>query len=42
MTSKGVLHMPSADIFAKLTSLKKLDLSNHPEFFMNEVQRAQM
>lgn len=35
LNAKGVLNMPSADVFAKMTSLKKLDLSNHVEFFMN-------
>ena len=34
--------MPSADVFARMTSLRKLDLSDHPEFFMNALQRAQM
>lgn len=42
LSGKGILHMPSADVFGKLTSLKKLDLSDHPEFFMSAVQRAQM
>ena len=42
LSGKGVLYMPSADIFDQMTSLKKLDLSDHPEFFMSAAQRAQM
>ena len=34
LAGKGILNMPSADIFSRLTSLKKLDISDHPEFFL--------
>ena len=37
LSGKGVLYMPSAEVFGQMTNLKKLDLSDHPEFFMNEV-----
>ena len=37
LSSKGILYMPSADIFSRMTNLKKLDLSEHPEFFMTQV-----
>ena len=42
LSSKGILYMPSAEIFGRMTNLKKLDISDHPEFFMTEAQRAQM
>ena len=35
LSGKGVLNMPSADVFSQMINLKKLDLSDHPEFFMN-------
>ena len=35
LSGKGILYMPSADVFAKMVKLRKLDLSDHPEFFMN-------
>lgn len=34
--------MPSADVFSHMTKLRKLDLSDHPEFFITPEQRAQM
>lgn len=42
LSGKGILYMPSAEVLGKMTNLKKLDLSDHPEFFMTPVQRAQM
>ena len=42
LSGKGILYMASADIFSRMTNLKKLDISDHPEFFMTEAQRAQM
>jgi len=41
LSGKGILYMPSADVFAQMTKLRKLDLSDHPEFFMSVVQRIQ-
>ena len=34
LSGKGILYMASADIFSRMTNLKKLDISDHPEFFM--------
>ena len=42
LSGKGVIYMPSADVFASMPNLKKLDLSDHPEFFLTEAQRAQL
>ena len=42
LSGKGVLYMPSAEVFSRMTNLKKLDLSDHPEFFMSDIQRMQM
>ena len=39
LSGKGILYMRSAEVFGKMVNLKKLDISEHPEFFMNEVQR---
>ena len=42
LSGKGILFMPSADVFSQMTKLKYLDISDHPEFFMNDIQRLQM
>ena len=34
LSGKGILYMASAEIFSRMTNLKKLDISDHPEFFM--------
>jgi hypothetical protein len=31
--------MKSAEPFAKMTNLRRLDISGHPEFFMTEEKR---
>ena len=36
LSFKSVLMMPSADVFSQMTSLKRIDLSGHPEFFYDE------
>lgn len=41
LSGKGILYMPSADVFAQMTKLRKLDICDHPEFFMSMVQRIQ-
>ena len=42
LSSKGILYMASVEIFGRMTNLKKLDITDHPEFFMTAAQRAQM
>jgi len=42
LSGKGILYMRSAEIFGQFTKLRKLDLSDHPEFFMSEEQRKEM
>jgi tubulin--tyrosine ligase-like protein 12 len=37
---RSVLHMSSADIFGQMTNLRKLDLSDHPDFFYDEADMA--
>ena len=39
LSGKGVMYMESADVFGKMTSLRRLDLSEHPEFFMCEEKK---
>ena len=34
LSGKGVLFMESAEILGRMTSLKKLNIFDHPEFFM--------
>ena len=36
LSGKKIMHMKSAEVFGKLTNLKKLDISDHEEFFMSE------
>lgn len=38
LSGRGVLHMKDLEVFSKMTSLEKLDISDHPEFFMTEEQ----
>ena len=40
LAGKGILYMPSAEVFSRMTKLRKLDISDHPEFFMTAEQRA--
>ena len=42
LSSKGILYMASAEVFGRMTNLKKLDITDHPEFFMTAAQRAQV
>jgi hypothetical protein len=39
LSGKGVMYMESADVFERMTSLRRLDLSEHPEFFMCEEKK---
>ncbi len=41
LSGRGILYMPSADVFSKMVKLRKLDISDHPEFFMNDIQKLQ-
>lgn len=41
LSSKGLLVMKDLSIFKKMTKLKKLDISDHPEFFMTEEQKKE-
>ena len=34
MNGKAILYLNSSEIFEKMTSLRTLDISDHPEFFM--------
>lgn len=36
LSGKGVLYMKDISIFSKLPNLRKLDISDHPEFFLSE------
>jgi len=36
LSGKGVLYMKDISIFSKLTNLRRLDISDHPEFFLSE------
>ena len=36
LAGKGVLYMKSAEVFASMSGLRRLDISDHPEFFMCE------
>jgi hypothetical protein len=36
IAGRGLRCMKTADHFAKMVNLKKLDISDHPEFFMTE------
>jgi hypothetical protein len=36
LAGKGVLYMKSAEVFGSMSGLRRLDLSDHPEFFMCE------
>ena len=38
LTGKGVLHMKSLYVFDEMTSLETLNLSDHPEFFMTDLE----
>jgi len=40
LSGKGILFMESAEILGRMTSLKKLNICDHPEFFMTPLQRA--
>ena len=42
LAGKGILYMASAEVFGRMVNLKKLDISDHPEFFLTAEQRAQM
>ena len=42
LSGKGILNMPSADVFSLMPNLKKLDISNHPEFFLTDSERQAM
>lgn len=42
LAGKGILYMASAEVFGRMINLKKLDISDHPEFFLTAEQRAQM
>lgn len=34
LSGKGILFMPRAEVLGRMTNLKRLDISNHPEFFL--------
>ena len=34
LSGKGILYLQSVDLFTKMTKLRKLDISDHPEFLM--------
>ena len=36
LSGKGVLFLQSTDVFERMTSLRKLDIRDHPEFFMTD------
>lgn len=42
LSSKGILNMPSADVFGRMTNLKTLDINGHPEFFMTPLEKYNM
>ena len=41
LSGKGVLNLKDLFIFAKMTSLTSVNLSDHPEFFLTEEQIAE-
>ena len=41
LAGKGILYMQSAEVFGRMVNLRKLNISDHPEFFMTVEQRQQ-
>lgn len=42
LAGKGILYMRSAEVFGRMKKLRKLDISDHPEFFMTPLEREQV
>lgn len=36
LAGKGLLYLQSTEVFSQMTGLRRLDISDHPEFFMTE------
>ena len=42
LSGKGITMLKDASIFSKMTKLRRLDLSDHPEFFMCEERKESL
>jgi tubulin--tyrosine ligase-like protein 12 len=41
LSGKGVLHISDLSVFEQMSSLKTLDITDHPEFFMTPEEREE-